>query len=153
MKTKHIFVPVLDVGELLPFAIPKSKNLLENMKQQEVARKEMEKFIDILEKNYGESIYYMGMDIIESKTYERFVFAKGGFLEIMTEAPVAINSHFVDQKKAEKFCKGLKKSLSAVLKKNPIAKMFIDSIQVSSESEQSLTYEKWDKMKGIRNSK
>ena len=153
MKTKHIFVPVLDIEEMLPFVIKSKGKLQEKIKEQETARAELTKFIDQLEKNYKESIYYMGMDIIESKTYERFIFEKGGFFEIMIEAPLSMNAHFIDEKKAKSFCLALKKTLKSVLKNNPMAKMFINSIEVQDESDQGLTYEKWDRMKGIRNLK
>jgi predicted metal-dependent hydrolase len=153
MKTKHIFVPVLDIEEMLPFVIKNKGKLQEKIKEQETARAELTKFIDQLEKNYKESIYYMGMDIIESKTYERFIFQKGGFFEIMIEAPLSMNAHFIDEKKAKNFCSALKKTLKSVLKNKPMAKMFINSIEVQDESDQGLTYEKWDRMKSIRNLK
>jgi len=150
MKTKHIFVPALDVEGLLPFAVNKTKTLKDNIAEQERARKELILFIDKLEKNYKETIYYMGMDIIEAKTYERFIFEKGGFFEMMTESPLAMNAHFVHDKRAEKFCNALKKTLKSVLNKSPVADMFISSIVVNSEHDESLTYEKWDRMKSIK---
>ena len=150
MKTKHIFVPVLDVGELLPFVIKKKGKLQENIKEQERAKAELIKFIDKLEKNYKESIYYMGMDIIESKTYERFIFENGGFFEVMTESPLAMNAHFINEKTAKRFCSALKKTIKLILKGNPMSKMFLDSIEVQTEADQSLTYEKWDRMKSIK---
>ena len=150
MKTKHIFVPVLDVGELLPFVIKKKGKLQENIKEQERAKAELVKFIDKLEKNYKESIYYMGMDIIESKTYERFIFENGGFFEVMTESPLAMNAHFINEKTAKRFCSALKKTIKLILKGNPMSKMFLGSIEVQTEADQSLTYEKWDRMKSIK---
>ena len=150
MKTKHIFVPALDVEEILPFAVKKTKILKDNIAEQERARKELVSFIDKLEKNYKEAVYYIGMDIIEAKTYERFIFEKGGFFEIMVESPLAMNAHFVHYKQAEKFCNALKKTLKSALKKSPVADMFISSIEVNSEHDDSLTYEKWDKMKSIK---
>lgn len=151
MKTKHIFVPALDVGEILPFVVRKTKTLQENIKEQERARNELVKFIGMLEKNYKESIYYMGMDIIESKSYERFIFEKGGFFEIMIDSPLAMNAHFVHSEKAKKFCEALKKTIKSILKKDKVAEMFVNSIEVNSEQDQSLTYEKWDRMKNIGN--
>ena len=151
MKTKHIFVPALDVGEVLPFVVRKTKTLQENIKEQERARSELVKFIGMLEKNYRESIYYMGMDIIESKSYERFIFEKGGFFEIMIDSPLAMNAHFVHPEKAKKFCQALKKTIKSILKKDKVAEMFVNSIEVNSEQDQSLTYEKWDRMKSIGN--
>jgi hypothetical protein len=151
MKTKHIFVPVLDVGEVLPFVIRKTKTLKDSMEEQERAKKELVKFIDKLEKNFKESIYYMGMDIIAGKSYERFIFQKGGFFEIMVESPLAMNAHFVHEKRANNFSKSLKKTLRQIIPRNEIVNMFINSIEVQTEQDQGLTYEKWDKMKKIRN--
>ena len=149
MNTKHWFVPVVDVGELLPFVITRKRAVSESIKEQERARAEMVQFITRLEKGYGEAITYIGMDIIESKSYERFMFEKGGFFEIMTEAPLAMNAHFTDQKNAARFCSALKKTLQNLLQKDDIAKLFIDSIKVQSEQDQSLTYDTWNTMKTI----
>ena len=150
MKTKHIFVSALDVGELLPFTVRKSKTLALDIKEQERARLELVKFIDLLSREYHEEIFYMGMDIIEAKTYERFIFAKNGFFEIMTESPLAMSAHFVDKRNADRFCAALKKTLAKLLKKDAMSQMFIDSIEVSEEEDESLTYQKWDRMKGIK---
>lgn len=151
MKTKHIFVTALDVSELLPFCFVQTKKVKDSLKEEERARKELEKFIDILEKKFKEPIWYMGADIIGEKSYERFIFEKGGFFEIMVEPPVAMNAHFVHEKRAEDFCKALKKALTDIMPKNAVSKMFVDSIEVQSEYGDSLTVDKWSKMKKIRN--
>ena len=138
MKTKHIFVPALDVGELLPFAVKQTRDIRKSLEEQEKSRNELVKFIDKLEKNWKENIYYMGMDIIGEKSYERFIFQKGGFFEIMVEEPIALNAHFVDQKRAEKFLKALKKTLQQILPKNNISKMLstpLSTTPISSLSE------------------
>lgn len=150
MKTKHIFVPALDVGELLPFVVKKTKSLNESLKEQDRARNELIKFIDVLEKNYKESIFYIGMDIIEAKNYERFIFEKGGFLEIMAESPLAMNAHFVHEEKANRFCSALKKTLTSLMKKTVVSEMFINSVDVNKESDESLSYERWEKLKVIK---
>ncbi len=150
MRTKHVYVALLDVGELLPFSVKERKKLPELIKEQERARKELVKFIDILEKEYREKIFYMGMDVIEAKTYERFIFEESGFFEVMTGAPLAMNAHFIDEKKAKKFCSALKKTLSKILPKNRISRMLINSIEVNTEKDQSLTYERWDRIKSIK---
>ncbi|MBI2670832.1 hypothetical protein HYX18_02555 [Candidatus Woesearchaeota archaeon] len=151
MKTKHIFVPALDVSELLPFTKRKTKKLSESLKEQERARKELEKFVDKLEKNYKEKIWYMGMDVITGKTYERFIFDKGGFFEIMIEAPLAMNAHFVHERQAKKFNEALKKTLKQIMPKTSVSDLFINSIEVGSEEEESLTYKTWANIKEIRN--
>src|SRR3989344_2419775 len=150
MNTKHIFVSALDINEKLPFVIKKGKNLQESFKEHDLAKKELDKFIKILEKNFKEELSYIGMDVIGEKSYERFMFKGSGFLEAMIEAPVALNAHFPDKKRAVKFCAALKKTLEKVLPKGPSKEMFIESIQVQSEQDLSLSVEKWDIMKDIR---
>ena len=150
-KTKHIFVAALDVGEALPFSLKKKSSIKEQLKEEERALAELKKFISLLEKNFSQPVWYMGVDVISGKTYERFMFEKGGFFEIMIEAPLAMNAHFVNEGNAKKFCDALKKTLSAIIPKTPVAKMFIDNIKVEDEKSSSLTYEKWQIMKDIRN--
>jgi hypothetical protein len=150
MKTRHIFVPVLDVGEMFPFTVKKTETVAESMQEQEKAHEKLVEFIDKLEKKFGEGIYYLGFDEIGGKFYERFMFEKSGFLEIMVEAPAVINAHFVAEAKADKFCAALKDTLREILPKNKAAEMFINSITVQTEQDDSLTYRKWETMKDIR---
>lgn len=151
METKHIFVAAVDVGEILPFVIRTKKNVKESLVEQERARLELERFIDVLESKYKEKIWYMGMDVIAGKNYERFIFDKGGFFEIMVEAPLALNAHFVNEKKAEKFRDALKECLTVIIPKGPISDMFINAIEVQKEESESLTYKEWNNLKKIRN--
>jgi hypothetical protein len=150
MKTKHIFVPALDIGEILPFTLKKTETVEESLRAQEKAREKLVEFIEKLEQEFGEGIYYLGFDEIAGKFYERFMFEKGGFLEIMIESPMAINAHFIDTEKAKKFCDALKSTLRKVLPKDKVSDLFIDSIGTQTEEEDSLTYKKWERMKNIR---
>ena len=151
MKTKHFFVAVLDVNELFPFSVVKTVNFEEGLKKEEETKKALALFVDNLEKHFKQKIYYMGMDVIEAKYYERFIFAKNGFLEIMMDKPAAVNAHFTEEKEAKKFCDALKKTLGKILPDTPVSQMFIDSIEVQNEKEQSFTYDTWNKLKNIRN--
>ncbi|RJQ17145.1 hypothetical protein C4573_03770 [Candidatus Woesearchaeota archaeon] len=151
MKTKHIFVATLDINELFPFSVSDKKEIEEGLKDQQRVRQELEKFIGLLEKHGNQKIFYMGSDIIESKYYERFLFEKNGFLEVMMDKPVAVNAHFTEKKHAESFCKAIKKALLNLLSDTPVSKMFIDAIEVQTEAEQSLTYQTWEQIKDIRN--
>lgn len=151
MRTKHIFVAALDAGEILPFTIKKMRTLQEGITEQERALTELEKFISLLEKKFRQKIFYMGMDVIQEKTYERFIFEKGGFFEIMMEAPLALNAHFIAKKSADRFCTALKVALRELLPLSPISEMFLESIKVEDENSQSLTYEAWNTMKEVRN--
>jgi cell division protein FtsB len=150
MNTKHIFISVLDVEEQLPFAVKKKAKLQEKLAEQERAREELTRFINKLEKNFKENIHYLGMDVIGEKAYERFMFSKSGFLEIMVEQPVALNAHFPDKKRAQTFCKILKKTIGQIIKDSPQKNIFLDSIEVFDEDDTSLTVEDWKKIKNIR---
>jgi hypothetical protein len=151
MQTKHIFVPTLDVGEIVPFAIKKTETVQESMDEQERAREALSKFIDKLEQSFGEGIFYLGFDEIAGRFYERFMFERGGFLEIMIEAPLAMNAHFIDEAKAQKFEEAIRQTLTEQLPESPIKKMFIDSIKVQTQNDDSLTYKKWETIKEIKN--
>ena len=148
MKTKHFFVPALDIGDLLPFVVRKKKVLAQQFEEQERAKSELIKFVVLLEKNYKHSIHYVGMDVIGEKNYERFLFANGGFLEILTESPAAINAHFVDKKTAVAFRKALVATFSKLLT-SPLANLFIDSIEVQDQNDTSLTVQEWHRMSDI----
>ncbi|MBI4232459.1 hypothetical protein HY605_04465 [Candidatus Peregrinibacteria bacterium] len=150
MNTKHIFVPALDVGEILPFTVREKKAVQETIAEQERARKELEKFITQLQREFKEPIWYMGMDIIAGKSYERFIFEKGGFFEVMVESPVALNAHFVHEQRAKQFSNALKNTLRKLMPATPLTEMFLSSIEVQTENDDSLTVEKWTKMKKIR---
>lgn len=150
MKVRHFFVPVLDTAELLPFAIKPNHNLLESFKQQDEAHKKLAKFIDMLQRAFHEPIWYMGFDIIGEKFYERFIFENGGFFEVMMEAPLAMNAHFVHTKRADKFAIALQKVFTKMLPKTPIAAMFIDSIKASAAEEYEFKVQTWEKLKGLK---
>jgi len=153
MKPKskqYWFVPVLDAAEIIPFAIRKAKNVKESFALQDQSRDSLAKFIPALEKAFGGKIISIGSDVIGEKFYERYLFDKDGFLEIMMEAPLAMNAHFVDEKCAKRFAAALKKALSGMLPKNQMSKMLVENIQPSSAAESELKVETWDKIKGLK---
>ncbi len=149
MRSQHFFVPALDVGGLLPFAVRKTENIEKSFAEQDRAKKELVKFVDKLEKRLKQKIFYMGFDVIGEKAYERFIFDKGGFLEVMVESPVAINAHFVHPVQAKKFAAALKATLKSMLPNSPVSGLFLDSIEVQDQDDSSLTVEKWDRMKDV----
>lgn len=150
MKTKHLSVPAVDVAEMFPFAVRKTKSLQESFSEQDRAKQELVRFIERLEKTLKQKIYYMGFDVIAEKSYERFIFDKGGFLEVMTESPVALNAHFVHEQQAKKFAAALKKTLQSILPKEARTQLLIDSIEIQDQDDASLTVDSWHKMKSIR---
>ena len=112
MKNTHIFISAIDINEQLPFVVKKTKKLQQTLQEQERARQELDKFILILEKKFKEPLFYLGMDVIGEKSYERFMFKDSGFFEVMVEAPLAFNAHFPERKRAVKFCKALKEAIT-----------------------------------------
>jgi hypothetical protein len=72
--------------------------------------KTIEKFLRLLEKSMHEVIWYIGTDYIDNRICERFMFAKGGFMEIYL-GRIEINAFFAKKAKADKFEKSLKKVL------------------------------------------
>ena len=95
----------------------------------------------------------MGMDVIMGKVYERFIFDKGGFFEIMTGNPIAMNAHFVHDNQAKKFKESLKKTLKQIMPNSEVSELFIDSIDIGSEEEENINYETWTNLKDIRENK
>ena len=152
MVLKHYFVPLLDVSEKIPFNVSICGVAKRDMAYQENSRIELNKFVKILERALGEKLVYIGMDVIGEKYYERFLFEKGGFFEIMMESPLAMNAHFTNPRKANKFALALKKSLSRVLpKKDPVCRMLLENIKANSEDhDDALTVNKWEKIKRVR---
>src|SRR3989344_167174 len=149
MNTNHFSVPLLDVGELLPFEVKKKKTLEQDFAEQERARHELIKFINLLERKMRQEMHYLGMDVIGEKSYERFLFEKGGFFEAMTEAPVALNAHFTKQAQAKIFLKALKETLEKILPNGPVGQLLIESIEIQTQDDTSLTVQKWNKMKDL----
>ena len=152
LKVKHYYVNILDAPELIPFTIKLKKNLSDSLREQEKARQELDNFINMLKKDFREPIWYIGFDVIGEKFFERFIFENGGFLEIMMEAPLAINAHFVHLERAEKFSKALKKTLTKLLPKKPITKMVLENIDIGTEEVDELKVNEWSKLKSIRES-
>ena len=153
MKSKHCYVVLIDLPEALPFEIkPPSKlsELAKIGKDSIDAEKGLFKFVTLLEKNFKEDFSFIGEDIVGGKFYKRFLFSKSGFLEIMYQAPVAIIAHFLDKKRAEDFAKALKTTLKQTVKNTKVLTILQNMVEVNSEKEEPLTYEKWTKLREIR---
>lgn len=150
MIQKHYFIPALDAGDLLPFGIHQKKSFQDEVAEQERARQELVKFVECIEKHAKQKMFYLGMDVIGEKSYERFLIENGGFFEAMVETPVALNAHFCTEKEAKSFLKALQKALRDVLPKGPLPQMFIDSLSVEHQEDMTLAVSSWNKMKHIR---
>ncbi|MFH1641429.1 MAG: hypothetical protein ABIC04_00860 [Nanoarchaeota archaeon] len=142
MRLKHVFIPVLDVCNLLPFTLKATDD-------QQPAKNELMEFVKKLENNYEETIYHIEKDIIKTENYEKFIFENGGFMEIMIEAPVVMTAHFSDMKKAKKYKNALIKTLKMIIPHNQLTTMFMNSIEIKHKSSDDLNIEKWTKIKQV----
>src|SRR3989344_4714778 len=100
-----------DKRSILPFAVKEELKLDKKLKKTHEAWSSLESFMRILERHFREKIYSMGFDIINNKCYERFMFEKNGFLEIVISKNPEIEAAFLNEKKAIKFKKALDKTI------------------------------------------
>jgi len=149
MKLKHYFINLVDLPEVLPFTVSEQK--LKELKKQEESGKKLFKFIGALEDRF-EPIHYIGQDNIEDKFYQRFMFSSGGFLEVMQKAPSAVIAHFPKEKQAEKFSQALKETIKDKVEDKKAANLLAQDIEISKEEKESLSYERWSKLRNIRES-
>lgn len=153
LKSRHCYVVLIDLPEALPFEIKplvKPDEIAKIDTKTINAEKELFDFVSKLEKNFKEEFSFIGEDIIGEKFYRRFLFPKSGFMEIMYQAPVAIIAHFLDIKRAKDFANALKKTLEETITDKKILTILKNMIELNTEKEEVLTYEKWSKMREIR---
>src|SRR3989344_5936104 len=94
-----------DKRNILPFAVKEDLKLDKKLKKTNEAWKSLEKF-------FKEKIYSMGFDIINNKCYERFMFEKNGFLEIVIGKNPEIEAAFSNERKIKRFKKALDKTIN-----------------------------------------
>jgi hypothetical protein len=151
LKFRHSYVTLIDLPEALPFVTKKKKKEIKFILESgEEDINKLFEFIKILEKEFGEEFSFIGEDIIAEKFYRRFLFPKGGFLEVMSEPPAAIIAHFIDEASAKKFAAALKKAIAKAVSDKTAANILQNSVEVSTEKEEALTYNKWSELKDIR---
>jgi len=143
-------VSIVDVNELLSFAKKEYHELEEQIQEEKRVENELKDFIKAIEKHSKHKIHYIGHEKRHGKHLVRFLFKKGGFLEVMVEKPLAINAHFINEKHAEKFAQGLKKTLHEVLPENKVKDMVINDVKVEDGfKEDMLTFDKWSSLHNI----
>ncbi len=143
-KPNYKRVSIVDVNELLSFAKTEYHELEEQIKEEKRVEDELKVFIKAIEKHSKHKIHYIGHEKRHGKHLIRFLFKKGGFLEVMVEKPLAINAHFLNEEHAEKFAHGLKKALHEVLPENKVKDMVINDVKVEDGfKEDVLTFDKW----------
>ena len=156
MRTKHTYVVLIDLPEALPFEFKMIKTkpdgdglrLLDG--ETKKTEEELFKFVARLEKHFKDEFSFIGEDIIGEKFYKRFLFPKGGFLEIMYQPPAALIGHFIELDRAKKFAEALEKVIDETVEDNKIKTILKNLIEINTEKEEPLTYEKWGKLAKIR---
>ena len=153
MKSKHTYVVLIDLPEALPFEFKIEKTKPWELRSDNESRK-CEKtlfdFVSKLEKNFKEEFSFIGEDLIGEKFYKRFLFPNGGFLEIMYQPPAALIAHFIESKRAESFVDALRKVIDETVREEKAKTILKNLIEVNTEKEEPLTYEKWAKLMKIR---
>ncbi len=142
MKTDSCFVSLLDISEVLPFSRKKEN-------EDGAILADLNRFMTIVERQFKDKIVFIGEDVIGEKFYYRFLFKKGGFVEVMTNPPVAIVAHFIEKKRANKFAEALKKTIDKTVREKKSREILKNVVEVS-EGKESLGYGEWSKLRNIR---
>jgi len=149
-KIQYKVVDLVDVNELLSFAKRESKELEEEIKEEQRVEKELKAFIAEIEKCSGQKMHHIGHEKKYGAHLIRFLLHNGGFVEVMVEKPLAIKGHFLSEKTAKEFASALKKVLNRTLPDSPVKSMFIDSVKVlDGWKDEVLTFGKWSQMHKI----
>jgi hypothetical protein len=147
-------VTLIDLPEALPFGsdTPDSADLvaLATQNSESETDRALFEFVKSLERNFGEKTCFIGEDIVGEKFYKRFLFEKGGFIEIMTGVPVAISAHFTTKLRSDKFSRALSASISKLVRNPKIREVLVSTIVSDQEADLVLNFEKWEKIKRIR---
>ena len=152
---KHFYITLLDLPEALPFAFVPMVNLDDtnkDTKKEEEADRKLQKFVVQLMKKFGEDFAFIGDDIIGEKFYKRFLFEKNGFLEVMTGVPAVISAHVTTKARAEKFAKALRETIQKQLTNEKARTILLSAVEVSEDEASRLSFEKWEKLRSIRES-
>lgn len=150
MEIKHCCVSLLDVPEVLPFGFEHSENVMEMLGSMDKIDDKLLEFMTDLELEFGEGIYRLGQDMVGEKLYRRYMFEKGGFIEVAMEKPCAIIAHFISIERGEVFAEALSKVIKRYVR-GEIADLLVDDIQVSFQKETELTNYKLAELRKLRN--
>src|SRR3989338_144048 len=92
---------IFSVEKGLPFQTRKVG--LSAFKEIERANAVLQKLVRRIEKRFHDIVWYIGTDIFADGIYERFVFNKGGFMEIRAGSNAGIYAYFNEEKRANNF--------------------------------------------------
>lgn len=103
---------IFSVERGLPFQIRREgKEGLSAFKELERANTVLQKLVRRIEKRLHDVVWYIGTDVFADGIYERFVFNKGGFMEIRIGSNAGIYAYFNSEKRAQDFKKALEKAM------------------------------------------
>lgn len=131
-----------DIHGILPFSV-KEKELDRKIKEEDQAKRELIDFIRICEHNIGEKIHFIGIEDRDGKIIYRFLFASGGFLEVILDVPLVMKAHFLKVAKAKKFAKALKIIYKLILAESKERDMLIKKIVFDSGENEPSIIAKW----------
>jgi hypothetical protein len=109
LRLKHYCLAFIDTKTILPF-VKYEYNKQGSIKNTSINKKEIEKFISILQKQFRERIILT--ESIENSY--RFLFEKSGFIEIQLDAPVIINVHFSSSRRTKHFRKAFLNTIKII---------------------------------------
>lgn len=92
---------IFSVEKGLPFQVRKEG--LSAFKEIERANAALQRLVRSIEKRFHDVVWYIGTDVFSSGIYERFVFNKGGFMEIRIGNNAGIYAYFDAEKRAQEF--------------------------------------------------
>ena len=103
---------IFSVEKGLPFQIRKEgREGLSAFKELERANAALQKLVRRIEKRFHDVVWYIGTDIFADGIYERFVFNKGGFMEIRVGNNAGIYAYFNSEKKAQEFKRAIEAAI------------------------------------------
>ena len=100
---------IFSVEKGLPFQVRKEG--LSAFKELERANAVLQKLVRKIEKRFHDVVWYIGTDVFSSGIYERFVFNKGGFMEIRIGNNAGIYAYFNSEKRAQEFKKAVETAI------------------------------------------
>ena len=98
---KDVNAFIFSVEKGLPFQVRKEG--LSAFKELERANAVLQRLVRRIEKRFHDVVWYIGTDIFADGIYERFVFNKGGFMEIRAGSNAGIYAYFNEEKRANNF--------------------------------------------------
>ena len=70
----------------------------------------------------------------------------------MTGVPAVISAHFTTKARAEKFAKALRETIQKQLTNEKARAILLSAVEVSEDEASRLSFEKWEKLRTIRES-